>query len=191
MWHHGFRDSMWTRSAPATRWSYPAHLPIGQMSMTSAQRTMKYIRTLWRRWIWLCMYYMYIVSSHVDAWILFLLHNLAYFYHFTSFAIRIRRSTRRMVSCICLREIDESKKCHNGCRRLPKGKFIIVHATSNKSDFDIALLQFTIAFTDTTWYWRQRSASTTRPSNGSTQTATSTASRPTWLTWTSREGSES
>lgn len=89
----------------------------------------------------LIMYYMYIVSSHVDAWILFLLHNLAYFYHFTSFAIRIRRSTRRMVSCICLREIDESKKCHNGCRRLPKGKFIIVHATSNKSDFDIALLQ--------------------------------------------------
>ena len=82
----------------------------------------------------------HLASSRVDAWILFLLHNLTYFYHFTSFAIRIRRSTRRMVSCICWREIDESKKCHNGCRKLPKGKFIIVHETSNKTDFDIAIL---------------------------------------------------
>ena len=69
MWtfFHAFRDSTWTRSAPATKWSYLAHRQIGQMSMTSARRTTKYTRTLWRRWIWL------------DVCILFLPHNFGHF----------------------------------------------------------------------------------------------------------------
>ena len=101
---------------------------------------------------------------------------ITWHYFTTFFCFRTRRYIHKMVSCTCLREIGGSKKCRNGYRRLPRGRFKIVKQQRLMSA-DIAISQ--IDSIGTTSYWRQRSASTIRLSNGSTQMATYTASRPT------------